>query len=277
MEVPCRWSKPFDHHPGHEQPTLRLTSVPMIVCGWLFNTVPNYVKEIGDIKYYNKALPFSDKGEGTVLEHLKRALEFTLNHLGKHHLPCGLKADWNDCLVLGSKGETVFVAMQFRYALTVYIDICNRLGKADEVKWAQQHLDQLTKDIDAAAWDGEWYVRALKEDGYIFGTKKDDEGQIWLNPQSWAIISGQATGQRAETVMDSVEKHLAIEYGLVLCDPPYEKTEASVIKAPLFIKGMKENAAVFQHTQGWGIIADCILGHGKLGVQELQELSAGCL
>jgi cellobiose phosphorylase len=49
----------------------------------------------------------------------------------------------------------------------------------------------------------------------------------------------------------------------VLCDPPYEKTEASVIKAPLFIKGMKENAAVFQHTQGWGIMADCILGHGK--------------
>ena len=254
--------KPFDHHPGHEQPTPE-ADFRSDDCMWLFNTVPNYVKEIGDIKYYNKVLPFSDKGEGTVLEHLKRALEFTLNHLGKHHLPCGLKADWNDCLVLGSKGETVFVAMQFRYALTVYIDICNRLGKADEVKWAQQHLDQLTKDIDAAAWDGEWYVRALKEDGYIFGTKKDDEGQIWLNPQSWAIISGQATGQRAETVMDSVEKHLAIEYGLVLCDPPYEKTEASVIKAPLFIKGMKENAAVFQHTQGWGIIADCILGHGK--------------
>ena len=26
---------------------------------------------------------------------------------------------------------------------------------------------------------------------------------------------------------------------------------------------MKENAAVFQHTQGWGNMADCILGHGK--------------
>ena len=123
----------------------------------------------------------------------------------------------------------------------------------------------LTADIDKSAWDGEWYVRAIKEDGYVFGTKNDplNEGKIWLNPQSWAIISGQAAGDRAETVMNSVEKHLAIEYGLVLCDPPYEKTEASVIKAPLFIKGMKENAAVFQHTQGWGIMADCILGHGK--------------
>jgi len=63
--------------------------------------------------------------------------------------------------------------------------------------------------------------------------------------------------------MNSVEKHLATEFGLVLCDPPYEKTESSVIKAPLFNKGMKENAAIFQHTQGWAIMADCILGNGN--------------
>lgn len=200
-----------------------------------------------------------------MLDHLRRAIQFNLDRLGKNGLPCGLKADWNDCLVLGAKGETVFVAMQLRYALTVYIDICTRLSKFDEVKWAEGHLTTLSANIDKAAWDGEWYVRAIKEDGYVFGTSKNPikEGNIWLNPQSWAIISGQATGERAETVMNSVEKHLAIEYGLVLCDPPFEKTEASVIKAPLFIKGMKENAAVFQHTQGWGIMADCILGHGK--------------
>ncbi|HOI25956.1 MAG TPA: hypothetical protein PKW49_04495 [Paludibacteraceae bacterium] len=256
--------KPFDHNPGKEAPTPE-NEFRSDDCMWLFCTVPTYVKELGDIKYYDKVLPYSDKGEGTVLDHLKRAIQFNLDRCGKHNLPCGLRADWNDCLVLGAKGETVFVAMQLRYALTVYIDICKRLKKDAEIKWAEAHLTTLTADIDKAAWDGEWYVRAIKEDGYVFGTKNDplNEGKIWLNPQSWSIISGQAAGDRAETVMNSVEKHLAIEYGLVLCDPPYEKTEASVIKAPLFIKGMKENAAVFQHTQGWGIMADCILGHGK--------------
>jgi cellobiose phosphorylase len=152
--------------------------------------------------------------------------------------------------------------MQLRYALTVYMDICSRLQKTGEVAWAEKELKQLTEDIEKAAWDGEWYVRAIKEDGYVFGTKEVDEGKIWLNPQSWAIISGQATGEQAETIMNSVEKYLACDYGLTLCYPPYEHTEASVIKAPLFIKGMKENASVFQHTQGWGIMADCILGHG---------------
>ena len=256
--------KPFAHNPGHEVPTPE-NEFRSDDCMWLFNTVPTYVKEIGDISYYDKVLPFSDKGEGTVLEHLKRAIQFNLDRCGKNGLPCGLKADWNDCLVLGAKGETVFVAMQLRYALTVYIDICSRLQKKSEVAWAEKHLQSLTKIIDNVAWDGDWYVRAIKEDGYIFGTKNDplNEGKIWLNPNSWSIISGQATGERAETVMNSVEKHLAIKYGLVLCDPPYQKTEATVIKAPLFNKGMKENAAVFQHTQGWGIMADCILGHGK--------------
>jgi cellobiose phosphorylase len=253
--------KPFDHHPGQEKPTPE-NEFRSDDCMWLFNTIPAYVKETGDLNYYNKVLPYSDQGEGTVLDHLRRAIQFNLDRRGKHNLPCGLKADWNDCLVLGEKGETVFVAMQLRYALTVYIDICSRLQKSQEVDWAEKELKQLTKDIENAAWDGEWYVRAIKEDGYVFGAKEVDEGKIWLNPQSWAIISGQATGEQAETVMNSVEKYLAGDYGLTLCYPPYEHTEASVIKAPLFIKGMKENASVFQHTQGWGIMADCILGHG---------------
>jgi cellobiose phosphorylase len=253
--------KPYAHNPGHEEPTPE-NEFRSDDCMWLFNTIPAYVKEIGDINYYYKVLPYSDKGEGTVLDHLRRAIQFNLDRRGKNNLPYGLKADWNDCLVLGAKGETVFVAMQLRYALTVYIDICERLNKPEEVAWAKKELEQLTADIEKAAWDGEWYVRAIKEDGYIFGTKNVDEGKIWLNPQSWAVISGQATGEKAEMVMNSVEKYLAIDYGLVLCDPPYEKTDTSVIKAPLFIKGMKENAAVFQHTQGWGIMADCILGHG---------------
>jgi len=256
--------KPYAHNPGHEEPTPE-NEFRSDDCMWLFNTIPTYVKEIGDLDYYNKVLPYSDKGEGTVLDHLRRAIQFNLDRRGKNNLPCGLRADWNDCLVLGAKGETVFVAMQLRYALTVYIDICERLNKPQEVAWAKKELEQLTADIEKVAWDGEWYVRAIKEDGYVFGTKKDKlgEGKIWLNPQSWSVISGQATGEKAETIMNSVEKYLAIDYGLVLCDPPYEKTEASVIKAPLFIKGMKENASVFQHTQGWGIMADCMLGHGN--------------
>lgn len=59
------------------------------------------------------------KDEGTVYEHLKRAIDFSMNHLGKHSMPAGLYADWNDCLRLGKDGESTFVAFQFYYAMTI--------------------------------------------------------------------------------------------------------------------------------------------------------------
>ena len=35
----------------------------------------------------------------------------------------GFFADWNDCLELGQKGETVFMGFQLRYALKIYEEI----------------------------------------------------------------------------------------------------------------------------------------------------------
>ena len=42
-----------------------------------------------------------------------------MNHLGRHGMPAGLYADWNDCLRLGKDGESTFVALQFYYAMTI--------------------------------------------------------------------------------------------------------------------------------------------------------------
>ena len=76
------------------------------------------------------------KVEATVFGHLRRALEFNLERKGKHGLPCGLAADWNDCLRLGYYGESLFVAFQVRLGLTVYAEIAERLGKPEESEWA---------------------------------------------------------------------------------------------------------------------------------------------
>jgi cellobiose phosphorylase len=49
----------------------------------------------------------------------------------------------------------------------------------------------------------------------------------------------------------------------MICDPPVEKTDPKVIKARLFNKGMKENASIFQHTQGWVVMAEALTGRGN--------------
>ena len=253
--------KPFAHYPGSEkEPTLEEYRSDDSL--WLFNAIPAYVKESGDIEFYNKVLPFADKGEATVLGHLRRALEFSIERSGAHGFPCGLLADWNDCLELGPKGETVFVAFQLRYGLKTYIELCEMFKLEDEIAWAKPELEKLDKNLQEHAWDGEWFLRAYREDGLKFGSKENKEGSIFLNTQTWALYSGHASEEQAKLAMGAVERELVSDYGVILCAPPFVETDYTVVRAALFNPGLKENAAIFTHTQGWAIIAETLLGDG---------------
>ena len=229
---------------------------------WLFNAVPAYVKEVGDFGFYRQVLPFADQGEATVFGHLRRAIEFNIERSGAHGLPCGLAADWNDCLRLGEKGETVFVAFQLRYALREYLDIAKRLGESSEAAWAQEQLKTFDATLEKQTWDGEWYLRAYRFDGMKFGSKENDEGSIFMNPQVWAVLSGHATGERARQAMDSMHSRLSTDHGIMLCTPPYVHTDPNVCLARLMNPGMKENGGIFNHTQGWAVLAAAELGLG---------------
>jgi len=254
--------RPWAHNPGEEEPPDE-KDFRSDDCMWLFNTIPAYVKETGDISFYDKVLPYADEGEDTVLGHMRRAIQFSLDHMGAHGLPCGLYADWNDCLELGYEGETVFVAFQLRYALRTYIDVCEMLGRNDEAEWAKSHLETLDGNLEKHTWDGDWFIRAYRDDGMKFGSKENEEGSIWLNPQSWSVLSGHASKEQREKAMKAVREYLATDYGVMVVSPPYEKTDHRVVKASLFNKGMKENASIFCHTQGWAVTAETMLGNGN--------------
>jgi N,N'-diacetylchitobiose phosphorylase len=62
--------------------------------------------------------------------------------------------------------------------------------------------------------------------------------------------------------MQTVHERLATPYGLMLCAPPFVKTPVDVMRAVVFNPGVKENAGIFNHTQGWAVMAECLLGHG---------------
>jgi cellobiose phosphorylase len=137
------------------------------------------------------------------------------------------------------------------------------MSKPDEVIWAKDHLKVLDENLEKHAWDGEWYLRAYREDGLKFGSKENDEASIFLEPQPWAVISEHTTKEQSVKLLDVVNDRLLTDYGLMINDPPVEKTDPKVIKSRLFNKGMKENASIFNHTQGWVIIAETILGRGN--------------
>lgn len=260
---------PTSHNPGNEAAPAE-TEYRSDDCFWLFNAIPTYVKETGEMDFFNKILPYADKGEDTVFGHMKRAIEFSLNRSGKHGFPCGLAADWNDCLKFGHDGESIFVAMQLRYALKVYLEVADLLNMADEKEWGKKYLQQLDENIQKYAWDGEWFLRGYRVDGMKFGSRESKEGQIYLNPQSWAVLSGAATPEQAESAMNNVYERLVTEYGIKICDPPYTDSDYNIVRAQLMNPGLKENGGIFVHTQGWAVMAEALRGNGERAYQYLR-------
>jgi len=250
------------HTPGQES-TPKESEYRSDDCMWLFNAVSAYVSETGNVDFYYKKLPYADKGEDTVLRHLRQAIQFNIERSGNHGLPCGLHADWNDCLKFGHDGETVFVAMQLRFALKTYIDICEFIVENEEKKWASAILIALDLNIQKSAWDGEWFLRGYRNDGFKFGSKECNEGQIFMNPQVWSIISGAATDVQKLLVLKNMEERLSTEYGVMLCNPAYTDTDYNIVRAAMFNTGMKENGGIFMHTQGWAVMAEAMCGNGN--------------
>ena len=263
-QVACGGAIPvirIDHNPGHEQ-SPKPEEFRSDDCEWFFNAVPDYVAETGNIDFYNKVVPYADHGEATVYGHLKQALLFNLEREGADGLPAGLQADWNDCLKTGYHGESVMVTFQLRLGLTTFADISKRLGKADEEKWALAERGKLDRTIQKKCWDGKWFIWAVGEDGTVYGTQKMTEGQIYLNTQVWAVMSGAASKEQVQASLDAVKEKLATPYGLMLCAPAFVHTPGDVMRSVVFLPGIKENGGIFNHTQGWGVMAEAVAGNG---------------
>ncbi len=82
------------------------------------------------------------------------------------------------------------------------------------------------------------------------------------NTQVWSVISGAATPEQSHRCMETVHERLATPYGLMLAVPPFVKMPIDVMRAVVFNPGVKENSGIFNHTEGWGVMAECLLGHG---------------
>ena len=269
----------FTHSPGHEDTPedasyVRETGHPAYRADdalWLFPTVYKYIAETGNIGFLDEVIPYANRDKGTVYDHLKRALDFSLKHLGPHGMPAGLHADWNDCLRLGANGESSFVAFQFYYAFTILREFAARKEDSGYLTWLEQERAMLRKRLNDLCWDGDRFIRGFTEAGEVIGYHSAPEANLWLNPQTWAVISGLADEKQAGLAMDNVYRRLNTEYGAVLMDPPYHAHAFDGALAVIYNAGTKENAGVFSQSQGWLILAEALLGHGERAFTYFRE------
>ncbi len=261
----------FTHNPGHEDTPedasyVKETGHPAYRADdalWLFPTVYKYISESGNLAFMDEVIPFANRDEGTVYEHLKRAIDFSMNHLGIHGMPAGLYADWNDCLRLGKGGESSFVAFQFYLAMTILKKFAAYKKDQAYIEYLDQQQKKLEEIINELCWDEDRFIRGFTENGDVIGNRMAPEANIWLNPQSWSVISGFATAEQADTALQTVYERLNTEYGAVLMDPPYHAHAFDGALAVIYNQGVKENAGIFSQSQGWIILAEALRGHGE--------------
>ncbi|MBQ8799868.1 MAG: N,N'-diacetylchitobiose phosphorylase [Lachnospiraceae bacterium] len=239
---------------------------------WLFPTIVKYLGESGNKAFLDEVIVYANGGEDTVYEHLKRAIKFSMERLGDHAMPAGLHADWNDCLRLGEKGESTFVAFQLYYAMTELRKMAEYKNDTAYVAYLDEVQAKLSASLEKC-WDEDRFIRGIREDGVIVGAKKDPEANMWLNPQSWSVISKFASGERAETAMNSVYNILNTPYGAKLLEPPYKKHYFDGALMKVFNLDVKENGGIFSQSQGWLILAESLLGHGNRAFEYFMETS----
>lgn len=261
----------FTHNAGHEDTPddasyVQETGHPAYRADdalWLFPTVYKYIAESGNLEFIDEVIPFANKDEGTVYEHLKRAVDFSMNHLGPHGMPAGLYADWNDCLRLGKDGESSFVAFQYYYAMTILRKFAEYKKDEEYIAFLDKKQGELGELLQKLCWNEDRFIRGFTEKGEVIGKRTDKEANMWLNPQSWAVISGLATDEQADKALDKVHEQLNTAYGAVLMDPPYHYEAFDGALAVIYNAGVKENSGIFSQSQGWIILAEALRGHGE--------------
>ncbi|HEX2960494.1 MAG TPA: glycosyl hydrolase family 65 protein [Ignavibacteriales bacterium] len=244
---------------------------------WLPFLIISYINETGDYSILKLKEPFygGEKNPRSLLEHSRRAIDRVLQRLSKRGLPLIGAGDWNDGLNavgLDWKGESIWLAEFLYYVLTRFSSLLKNFGKKKKSEEYEKSAIRLRKAFEKNAWDGEWFFRATKDSSEKIGSRENSEGKIYLNAQSWAIISGITTEERKSAAMDAVEKHLMKDFGPLLLFPAYSRPDKYIGYLSRYAQGKRENGGVYMHAAAWSIWAFSLLGRNSKAYEVFRKI-----
>lgn len=235
---------------------------------WLLHCVPWCLKESGDLAFLEERLPYCDAPHTheTVWEHMLRAMRFLVKDTGANGLCDQHFADWNDGLEPSEKTgarESVMVTQQLCLGLLEVVELARRRGEPSVEKEANDWHTHFTLLLNTVAWDGTWYARTICSGGYTMGSSVNQEGRIFVNTQSWAILSGTASPERAASAMGAVDRLIETDYGFAIAAPAFETFDERIGKFSASRPYLSENGGCYNHAAGFKGIADCLLGRAE--------------
>ncbi len=260
---------------------------------WLPYVTAEYVSTTGDESILTESIPFL-KGDAlkageaerytqyeaasdlhTLYEHCRRAIEKG-NTSGAHGLPLMGAGDWNDGMNrvgMDGRGESIWLGWFLHATLKRFAPLVV-LMKDEPAPYIQQ-AEELSRALEAHAWDGDWYLRAFYDDGSMMGSHESIECQIDSIAQSWAVLSGAADLARATQAMESVNRLLVkqAEQMILLFTPPFDKSARDPGYIKGYLPGVRENGGQYTHAAIWTAWAFAKLGQGDRAAELFRMLN----
>ncbi len=237
--------------------------------------------ETGDYSFLEKKVPYlkedliSATEDVSVWEHLLSAIRLTEAHLGMHKLPLTLKGDWNDIIGKFSQrgfGESVFAGQQYVVTLKFLIEMAEAIDDFKNSEWLKGCKRRQEQALTNCAWDGKWWLRGFDDDGNPVGIEQSKYGKLFLNPQSWAVLSSVGTTEQLQSAMDCVNENLDTGIGLKAIMPGFDTWPEVSDPFTGYGPGCGENGAIFCHANTWAIIAETHLGNGTRAWKYFKQL-----
>jgi cellobiose phosphorylase len=228
---------------------------------WLPYVVLGYINETGDLSALDREAPFvDDPRPATIREHCRRSIARAIARFSPRGLPLMGSCDWNDGLSavgVGGKGESVWLAFFVAGLLEDLGSLLDRTGDAPQAAEYRRHRALLVDAINEHTWDGEWFRCATLDSGDWIGSRDNAEGRIFLNTQTWAILTGATSQERQDAAWESVRRHLLSEWGPLLLAPAYTEPRADIGYITRYSPGSRENGGVYMHAATWALAAAC--------------------
>lgn len=242
---------------------------------WLPFILDAYLQETDDLDILDESIPYLNGAPEPLYDHCKRAIERSFSRFSPRGIPLMGDHDWNDGLsAVGTllKGESFWVAEFLYMILGNFIPLARLRGDDGFADKCQIVRDNLKDALNRYGWDGEWYMQATTDDGLLLGSITNDEGKIFLMPNTWAVISGAADEQRAAIAMNSVTKYLLRDFGTLLNYPAFTKPRPDIGYVTRYAPGLRENGGVYTHAATWAVWAYTLVGQPNLAYEAYRRI-----
>jgi cellobionic acid phosphorylase len=248
-------------------------------CVWLPVCLKAYLDETNDYAILDEVVTeFKGTHQATVFERITDAMRWLIQARDERGLSYIAQGDWCDPMnMVGYKGQGVsgWLSVATVYALNLWLDICQQSGHDEHRTEFSNKAQEINQAVNQHLWDGQWYGRGITDAGKVFGISDDQEGRIFLNPQSWAMLAKTCDPEQQTKMIKAIEAQLETPYGVMMLAPSFTAMRDDVGRVTQKFPGSAENGSIYNHAAIFYVFSLYQTGQSERAFKLMRQMLAG--